>query len=178
MTREETQMILAVIDVTYPNFKIENKTATVDAWYYMLSEYDYNAINIALKAYVTTSGTSFAPSVSQLIAMAHKKDEYSEMNEMEAWDIVNKAIRRSSYYAQEEYDKLPEIIQRCVGSPSQLRSWSQTSEDTIDTVVASNFQRTYRGMINRQREYTRLPMEAKALIGGNDEKLRIQESQF
>lgn len=174
MTREETTKILAVIGATYPNFKPEDKTATVDAWHFMLSDYDYNMINIALKAYVTTSNTGFAPSVSQLIAMTHKADEFNQMNEVEAWSLVSSALRNSSYHAEEEFNKLPPVIQKCVGSPSQLRMWAQSDEQSIESVVASNFQRSYRVECERAKEYNRMPVEARALIGGVCERLRIQ----
>lgn len=175
MTRDEAKKIVMIIVSTYPSFKPLDMSMTVDSWYFFLADYEYNKIAIALKSFVATSGSSFAPSPSELIAMANKSIEYNQLTDSEAWDMVNKAIRNSTYHAEEEYEKLPDLVKKCVGSPSQLRSWGQTDVRTLDSVVASNFMRTYRTQADREREYKMLPPEARQLIGGVNEQLRLQQ---
>lgn len=166
MDREEVKRLLTVIAGAYPTFKPDDKKAVVDTWSYMLSEYDYNIVQIALKTYITTSGSAFAPSISELIDLCHKPEEVSQLNEVEAWALVNKAIRNSGYHAQEEFDALPNLVQKCVGSPSQLHSWAFTDEKTIDSVIASQFMRVYKIEAKREIENKKMPQEMRNLIGG------------
>lgn len=167
MTREEAKKIIMIIASTYPTFKPNNMSMVVDSWHYFLADYDYNDIAIALKGYVTTSGSAFAPSAAQLIAMTGKKYEHEQLSALKAWELVNKAIRNSGYHAQEEFDKLPPLIQKCV-SPSQLHSWAMGDDKTIDTVVASNFMRVYDAEAKRDIETKMMPVEMKKLLGVYD----------
>lgn len=88
-----------------------------------------------------------------------------EMTEAEAWGIVAKALRNSAYGSREEFDKFPPVIKRIVGSPSQLREWSMMDSETVHSVVASNFQRSYKAIAQREKELAKLPPDVKALVG-------------
>lgn len=68
MTREETVKIIRIICDCYPNYKSSNLSETVDVWQMMLDEYSYNQVSIALKAYVTSDTSGFAPSVGEIAA--------------------------------------------------------------------------------------------------------------
>lgn len=164
MNREETKKILMVIDATYPNFKIENKQQTLDAWCFMLSDYDYNEIALGLKTYITTSGSAFAPSVSELIGMTRKPAELMQMDEVTAWGQVRRAIKRGLYYSVEEFNKLDSEVQKVVGSPEQLREWAMLPSDEIETVIQSNFRRRFETMQKRALELAAMPAEVLALI--------------
>lgn len=170
MEREETKKILMIIDATYPNFKVENPVETIDAWHFFLQDYEYNDIALALKMFVNTSTKGFAPSVSELIAMIHRPEQLSQMSELEAWTLVRSAIGKANYYAAEEFEKLPPLVQQAVGSPSQLRNWAMGDIDTIETVVASNFQRTYRSKLATKMEMDKLPAEVRNRIESLQQK--------
>jgi hypothetical protein len=86
------------------------------------------------------------------------------MTEQEAWGYVAKALSRSGYYAQEEFEKLPEQIQRVVGSANQLRDWAMVDNDTLQTVVASNFQRSFRARAKNDKEYLAIPSGIRQTI--------------
>ena len=161
MTREEAKKIIMIIASTYPNFKPNNMSMIVDSWHFFLADHDYNDIAIALKTYVSISGSEFAPSVSQLIELTRKAESLTEMTEGEAWTLISKAVRNGLYHAEEEFNKLPAICQKIVGSPNQLTNWAMGDAESLETVVASNFQRSYRTMIQRERDIQSLPMEAR-----------------
>ena len=161
MTREETKKIIMVIVASYPNWKPMDLSLTVDAWHMMLSDYSYDEIAKSLKIFITTDRSGFAPNIGQLIANINVVDKLTGMNEMEAWELVSRALRDSTYHAEERFAALPELIQKCVGSPSQLRNWGQTDLRSIETVVQSNFLRTYREMKDRQNTINALPVGMK-----------------
>lgn len=161
MTRDETKKIIMVISASYPNWKPNDLSFTVDAWHMMLSDYNYSDIAKSLKSYITTDRSGFAPSIGQLISGVNMVDKLTGINELEAWDMVSRALRDSTYHAEERFAELPELVQRCVGSPSQLRNWGQTDLKSVETVIQSNFMRTYREMKERQNTINALPVEMK-----------------
>ena len=152
MNRDEAKMIVRTMCVAYPNFHPEDLTLTVNIWHSMLQEYDYKDVCEALKRYIQTDTTGFAPSIgaiTQKISLSKNADMPSEM---EAWGIVRSAISRSGYYSQEEFDKFPDVIKRSVGNPGVLQSWSQTDEQTVNITIMSNFLKAYRIESKRQLE--------------------------
>ena len=48
MTREETVKIIRIMVDSYPNYKPNDISETVDVWLMMLSDYDYNLVAMAL----------------------------------------------------------------------------------------------------------------------------------
>lgn len=163
MTRDETKKIIMVISASYPNWKPNDLSFTVDAWHMMLSEYSYNDISLALKTYITTDASGFAPSVGQLVSKMQIILTPFELTEMEAWSLVSKAIRNSTYNHLEEYAKLPPLVQKAVGIPEQLRTWA-VDEYYNETVVSSNFMRSYQIVLSRNREISKMPETIKILI--------------
>lgn len=165
MLREEVKRVLMILQTSYPSFKVENKTEAVDIWHMMLEEYDTNLVMAALKAVIKDNRTGFAPSIGEIIAkvevIAPKADNI--LNEQEAWLLVSKALRNSSYHAEEEFAKLPEMVKEAVGGAGNLRNWAQTDIESIENVIASNFQRTYRTIMKREKEVASLPTDARQM---------------
>ena len=171
MTRDEAKKIVMVISASYPNFKPQDIRMTVDVWHTMLEEYSYMQVSVALKAYIASDTSGFAPSIGQVVGMMKRIEEPEELNEMEAWALVSRAIRNGYYGAEEEFAKLPPLIQRTVGTPGQLRNWSQTDIESIENVIQSNFMRTYRSVVKNNREAARMPENIRQMIEGTGRKL-------
>lgn len=164
MTKNEVVKLLMTIQTFYPNYQVENKEFTINAWYSIIGDCDYKPMEKALRAYITTDTSGFAPSIGQLINKLHEVQSPQELNEMEAWLLVGKALRNGTYGAVEEFNKLPPLVQKAVGSPDNLRNWAQTDSESIENVVQSNFMRTYRTVVNRAKEYRKMPKDIQALI--------------
>lgn len=168
MTKEETSKILAVINAYYPYFfkdmNAEGKRAIIELWARQFADVEYSMVNAALDAYIAVDEQNRAPNVGVLKALIRKMTQPDDMTEQEAWGYVAKALRNSNYGAQEEFEKLPEQIQRVVGSPNQLREWAQVDNDTLQTVVASNFQRSFRARAKSDKEYMAIPASIRNTI--------------
>lgn len=164
MTRDETVKIIRIMCDCYPNYKPSNLSETVDVWNMMLEEYSYSQISMALKAYVHSDTSGFAPSIGQLINTIYTIQNPQELNEMEAWFLVSRALRNGYYGAIEEFNKLPPLVQKAVGSPDNLRNWALTDGKSIENVVQSNFMRTYRTVVNRENEIKKMPADVRTLI--------------
>ena len=162
MTRDETVNIIRVMVDSYPNYKPNNLSETVDVWHTMLSDYDYNLVSMALKSYILSDTSGFAPAIGQLVAKMQSITQPQVLNEMEAWSLVSKAIRNSIYNSADEYAKLPPIVQKAVGLPSQLMQWA-IDDSYNESVVSSNFMRCYRIELAREKELSMLPEDARQI---------------
>lgn len=148
----------------YPNYKPNNLSETVDVWQMMLDEYSYNQVSIALKAYVTSDTSGFAPSVGEIVAKIQLVSQPQELDGMAAWGLVSKALRNGTYGAVEEFNKLPPLVRQAVGIPDNLKNWATSDYQTIETVIQSNFLRTYEVIVKRETEISRMPDNIKSLI--------------
>lgn len=163
MTEKEVRQLLAMTQAVYPNYNPPSREAAVNAWLMCLSEYDNNVVMAAFKAYMTTNTSGFAPAPGQLIQILQTLTQPSELNELEAWSIVRKALRNCGYNSEQEFAKLPTVVQKAVGTPQQLKIWACDSEFN-ENVVSSNFIKTYRTEVKRATELNKMPSDVKKLI--------------
>ena len=162
MTRDEFKILVKGMKAAYttPSF-IPDKDA-FEIWYGLLSDIPYEVASAATKSYMMTETKIPAPADIRNKAMMLSKN--NELNEIEAWTLVSKALRNGYYGAEEEFAKLPPIVQKAVGSPAQLRMWATTDESSVESVISSNFMRTYKAEVKRAEEYARLPEDVRVLI--------------
>lgn len=163
MTREETVKIIRIMVDSYPNYKPNDISETIDVWQMMLEDYSYQQVSVALKAYILSDDSGFAPSIGKLVSKIHVMTTPQELNEMEAWSLVSKAIRNSGYNSAEEFVKLPPLVQKAVGLPSQLRTWA-LDENYNEEVAMSSFQRAYKSELKRHEELRKMPQNVRNLI--------------
>ena len=169
MTRDDVIKLLMMVQAAYPNYKPQDKTVTVNMWHEMLSEYDSNAVMAAFKAFVMTDSSGFPPSVGQILGVLRKasiSDSESEITALEAWAMVSKALRNGYYGAEEEFEKLPPLVKKAVGSPMNLRNWSQTDLKSIETVVMSQFLSAYKTEQKRAEDLAMIPEGLKGMLIG------------
>ena len=174
MTVNDARKIIAVMLVSYPNFKPIDTELMATTWADMLNEYSYEQVSVALKCYITTDTIGFAPSIGQLIDKLKTVEQPQELNELQAWGLVRKAINNSGYHSEEEFAKLPPLVQKAVGTPGQLKQWGMSDIESMETVAQSNFMRTYRAVIKREDEVSRMPKEIRQLIQQNEPKIMIE----
>ena len=163
MTEKEVRQLLAMTQAVYPNYNPPSREAAVNAWLMCLSEYDNNVVMAAFKAYMTTNTSGFAPAPGQLIEILQTLTQPSELNELEAWSLVRQALRNCGYNSEQEFAKLPTVVQKTVGTPQQLKIWACDSEFN-ENVVSSNFIKTYRTEVKRATELNKMPNDVRKLI--------------
>lgn len=167
MLREETAKILMMIQGAYPNYKPLDKTIAVNTWHMVLTDIPFELAQQAFLVYLRSDTSGFAPSPGQLIGIVQTLSAPKQLNELEAWTLVEKALQNSSYNSELEFSKLPLLIQKTVGAPRQLRAWA-TDEEYNSQVVSSNFMRVYRNELRKQEEYDRMPENLKQLVDKNN----------
>lgn len=163
MNVTEAKKIIASMIVSYSNCKPTDVDYAATIWADMLSEYTYEQVDSALRSFIMSDKSGFAPSIGQLVEKIHTMTQPQELNEMEAWSLVSKAIRNSGYNSVEEFAKLPPLVQKAVGLPSQLRTWA-LDENYNEEVAMSSFQRAYKAEIKRHEELQKMPQSIRNLI--------------
>lgn len=153
MTKNQVKQIVVFLQFSFPNWKLgERQEEAVDVWWMLLKDYPADKIMMAAKVYAT-SGSHFAPSVGELIAMVKQPSRIAEISESEAWDMVVKACANGGYGYHEEFTKLPQEIQKAIGSERTLQAWATARIDQFQTVIQSNFRRSYREIMDKKHEF-------------------------
>ena len=169
MTKKEMAEIIALMQTNYPDDfrgmsdKVMN--GKINLWFMQFRDDDYKEVLAAVMAHIATDTNRFMPPVGVIKAKLTEIRMGDELTELEAWGLVQKALRNGYYGAQEEFDKLPPVVQRLVGSPNQLREWAQMDSEVVSSVVASNFQRSYKVRAKKEQEFLALPSAVRETMG-------------
>lgn len=166
MTRDEFKKIVAAMKVvyTFENFIADGEAFNV--WYSLLSDLPYSEVSLAVQKFMQTS--TKVPTIADIRNLCVPE---VEVFENDAWVIVRKAIGRANYYADEDFDKFPPLVQKAVGSPSQLRIWG-ADEHFNEGVESSNFKRIYRQLA--EREHINRTYSENVRIADNNKRLEIE----
>lgn len=185
MTMQETGIIMDILVTAYPRFytgkDAPDPRKVMSLWAEMFRDDPVELVAAAVKALIATDDKGFPPHIGAVKASMRKLVQPDEMTEMEAWRLVRRAIRGASMSpssrlitaagidnrtsAQKNFEELPPILQRVVGGPEQLAAWEQIANEQIDTVIQSNFMRSYRARAQQEREFQALPQDVRAMIG-------------
>lgn len=158
MTPKELAEIMDRLEKYYKTFyQGMDKKEVFAAWFDMFKEDAGDDVKKAAIAYICTQ--SFPPTVAGLKTIMADNRMAGQMTEMEAWGRIRKAVDAASgrNEAITAFAKLPSILQKIVYDPSQLRAWHACSEDTLEGVIASNIQRSYRELAKREAVYYAIP---------------------
>ena len=178
MTVEETGIIMDILKAAYPRFyggpDAPDERSALRLWAEMFADDDAALVAAAVKCFIAEDTRSFAPGVGQIKNTMLRLVERPGLDEDQAWELLRKAASRSGYGAQEEYDRLPEDLQRMC-SPGQLYEWSQMDSDVFNSVVASHFRKTYRVRQEARRRDALLPADVRRVLAGASERMALED---
>lgn len=181
MTIQETAQIMDILTIAYPQFysgrNAPDPEKALELWAGMFSGDDVIIVAAAVKALIASELGNFPPSIGAVKARIRQITTPQEMTEGEAWALVLRAVSRGIYNAKDEFERLPKLIQGVVGSHNQLREWAMMDADTVQSVVASNFQRSYRARAAANKDYAALPPDVRALVDGMAGKLALEDGK-
>lgn len=170
MNRTETLAVMSILKAAYPAYyrdmKRQDAEAVVNLWSEMLADYPANLVAAAVKTHIASDRKGFPPHIGAIIASIGEINRPAELSEGEAWALVAKALRNSSYNSEREFATLPETLQRLIGHPSQLRDWAMMDAGTVQSVVQSNFLRAYRARAESERKLLAMPAEVRQKLMG------------
>lgn len=162
MNQQEFSVIVKGIKANYPNMLQDD--GAKDVWFAMLSDLEYKRVSAALQAHMMTS--KYPPTIADL------REDHSPKGttDLEAWAMVRKAMRNGTYGAEEEFEKLPEIVQKAVGAASNLRQWAQADSDMIETIEA-HFLKAFRAEEAREKQAAQIAPRVKLMLEEVSQKM-------
>ena len=173
MSKEEFMSFADVLNGNWDKWLNKDNAIEVKTRYACLKDLDFEmAIGVAQKLIMTMH---FAPKVADIreayFDMATPPE--AQMTPQEAWSYIERAIGKSTYYAQESFDALPPILKKCT-SPDQLHTLA-TDENYNSGVESSNFFRTYNELLRREKEFNQLSPTVQQMVLGVSNTLGIEE---
>lgn len=169
MTRSEVEGVLEILNVAYPAFYSKKTDKELDCienlWAEMFEEDDFNLVKFALKELIETH-TGYPPDIAAL-KIKMKDIATAAMNvptHEEYWHLFKKAVQEGYYKSQEEFDKLPKVVQRFLGSPYALREYGAMDEETFNTVVHGQFLKQIKVLEDRVMYDLKIPDSIRALV--------------
>lgn len=175
VTETETAKIIALLREYYPR-DVESTTikAKVRAWWMVLRDYPYDTMQAAAISFAANDRKGFMPSPGQLIEQLQMLTSTDAPDAQEAWMLVHKAVSRADLNnPSAEFAKLPPEIQRTLGSANVLKEWGLVDEQTFNTVIYSNFLRTYETRQKRNQAFAAVPDAVRQVIQGVADKLAL-----
>lgn len=176
MKKKDIMGLLALLQTEYPQsfgrLSAQQMDAKTNLWAEMLANYDGVIVMAAVKT-LMSERREFAPTIGEIQTRVREITAPNELTEAEAWALVSKACANGSYGYKEEYAKLPPEVQAAVGCAEQLREWAAMDEETVQSVVASNFMRSYKVTKKRAEFMAALPESVKNLLANATERKRL-----
>lgn len=157
MQRSEIASVLNVIRDTYD---VNFTELTMEVWYAALKDFDCKDVQKATFQYIRTGHFKPKPAdIIELIVSAKAPQQAEEMGAQEAWSMVYKAICNSAYNSKEEFEKLPELVQKAVGSADNLRNQAIDADFNLG-VAQSQFIKAYNTILERKKNDYAMRIEA------------------
>lgn len=182
MTIEETKIVLQILKTAYPYFYkntgAEELRQALLLWHEMFAGDELEVVKYALKRLIETH-ESYPPTIAHL---RQKIDEVTETangepTDTELWAMARKALCNGYYGAEEEYRKLPPVVQRFFGNPNGIRQLASADQDVIETVTKGQFLKQLPILKKRESERKHMNPQIKELITGLGEKLMLKEEE-
>ena len=166
ITDSDMEMILDLLisaygEKAYPLDDPRKMLKVKNLWAVMFADDDPKEVLTAVKDCIAT--LQFPPKIADIKTRIAQIKLSGQLTEMEVWQMVRRAVEDANSYdkAKQIYNALPPIIQRTVGSVSQLRVWRAVSDEQFETVIMSAVCRTYRQLATREAGYHALPADVQ-----------------
>ena len=164
---------MGIIKTAYPAYYKGNEVENaVTMWTEMFADDPLEFVALAVKAYIITDTKGFPPVIGQIKQLIATMTNSHKQTAFEAWGKVMCALNKSGYNSKEEFEKLNPISQRIIGTSYQLHQWSLMDLETVNTVIASNFQRSYEAESKKEGQRS-----AVISISGGSQLLELKGSE-
>lgn len=180
MNKKQTAQILALFTSNYPDTTrgepAEVKEARFNLWYIGLKDFDYSVVSDAAMAFILGDNGKYMPNIGQFRTKIFEQimSARPQLSEGEAWSMYRKALSRCGSHSQEEFDKLPPVVQRVAGSPYAMRTKAYDTNFN-EGVEQSNFFKAYRIALAEEEKRAKeemIPLEIRQRLAAVAESSR------
>jgi hypothetical protein len=138
----------------------------------MFKDEAYGFVSAAVKTFIASDEKGFPPHIGAIKSASAKLTQPEALTEIEAWNIVRRKM--SCYATRADFLSLPPVIQRAVGSASQLCQWAMTDMESLP-VIQSNFMRSFRAAQAAEQQRERIPKDVLALMDGRKQAMLLEQ---
>lgn len=167
MTRDEALKIITMIKASYPNaynsFDENDIMLSSTIWAVQFAQTDYNAVYKATNYYLSVG--KFPPTIADIKEIIN--DMLSDdpiCSDEQAWTMIKRSGRCDPKEAREEWEKLPEHIQRII-TPGTLTEIGRASEKEL-SFMKNGIMKSYGSMaetLKKQRSISSISDKVKLL---------------
>ena len=165
-----------ILRIAYPSFykgvSEKDHGDTVFLWATMFKDDTYSLVSAAVKTFIASDEKGFPPHIGAIKAAIAKFTQPEALTESEAWNIVRGKM--SCYATRADFLSLPPVIQRAVGSASQLCQWAMTDIESMP-VIQSNFMRSYRAALEAEQQKAKIPKDVIALMDRSKQAVLLEQ---
>lgn len=162
--------------IAYVSAAIEKriKEATIEVYYDMLKDLDYELVMAAVKKVIASDEYPVLPTVGKIRKAAHDLCNMDKVSAPEAWGIVVKAIRKHGYVSEAEaLASMPPEVAETV----RFIGWRDLCLSEKPDVVRAQFMRMYEAHEKRKEELDMLPGDVRQLVGKLGDMFRLGDGK-
>lgn len=160
MDQKEFGQFVMALRTYYPREKILPNKEAMELWFRQLSDIPYPVAEAGLQKWVATE--KWSPSIADIREMAAGVTEGEVPGWGEAWEKVQKAIRRwGSYQPKEAMESFDDLTRQAV---KQI-GWTNLCFSENETADRANFRLIYERLAERKKSDRLIPEALKNLIG-------------
>lgn len=164
MTKDDFKKIVKGLKSIYADPKFIADQDAFNIWYSLLKDLPYTVASMAVQAFMQNNSYEPKPADIRRYAMEMTTPVTEDMSEIEAWGLVRRALSNGNYGAEEEFAKLPKLIQEVLGNPARLREMASLDISEVETVEMSHFVRNYRAKLESARKNGQLDRNLQLTI--------------
>lgn len=167
MTENETKVILSMIETNWQKFP--NSQAAIELWSEAFKDDAFPVVKTAVMSLINTDTGEFRPTIAKVRRKMHDIVYGERLSETEAWLLVKGSLHEAQEDpehltgAKAAWNRLPEDIRKLV-TPRQLMEWNWLEVSQLDTVIQSNFLRSYREVRDRKYDRETIPKQTAKQI--------------
>ena len=185
MTAQEASGFLSKLALAYPaqyaRLGAAELKGQIELWSGTMEGYSLEQAVVGLQVFLRGDTKGFAPVPGQVIDCIERVQRPAEdgYTNTECAALIRRALSNAAYHAEEEFERLPEICRRAVGTPHNLVEWSQLDTREVETVVMSQVIRALESTRIQMREDAKLPPSVREalLVAGKGEPLYAVEKR-
>lgn len=148
MTLKETKKLFSKLSKFYRNyykdFSSDEAETTIACWLEAFQDVPFEDVNKAVTRYIATDTKGYPPMPGQITKILNQTRP-GRLTESDAVLAIQKAAANSTYHFQEEFAKLPPILQSVVGNPGELYLYAQMNASELSFAM-SNVRKSFRAI--------------------------------
>lgn len=169
MNHQETSAVLSILKAAYPMFysKMNRRQmeTVLNLWTIEFAEDEKESV-LAAVLQLIQDHTGFPPDIAAVKGKLREmvRAANGEPTNEELWQRLAKAAQNGVYGAKEEYQKLPPILKKYLGSPDTLRTMAAMDEETFNTVSKGQFLKQVEILRKREETDQLMPPDVRAML--------------